>query len=146
VRAIVPLSVLLYVSLCLFSIFIQSSIIIEQVETPITWISMLTSPPRSSRLLSFCDSSHHFSNRKQYLPCRISKWLISRHRIVAPFFKDLSSSIERGVKHLQPLIEERRRQRTEYGIDHPDKPVGFLPKSIVISSLSCPNRMTYSAG
>ena len=50
------------------------------------------------------------------------------------------------MKHLQPLMEERRRQRAEYGNDYPDKPVSFLQRSIVISSLNYPTRMTSSAG
>ena len=87
---------------------------------------MLTSSSRLSRLLPFYDTSHHFSNREQHRPCRILRWLISTHRIIAPFFTSRSFSIERDVKHLRPLIEERRRLRAEYGIEYPNKPVSFL--------------------
>ena len=133
--AIVPLSALLYVSSRLHSTYTKPSIILEQVEIPITWISVLTSPSWLSRMLPFCDTSHHFSDRERYRSCRTLKWLIFVHRIVASLLKNLPSSIERGMKHLQPLIEERRRQRAEYGDDYPDKPVSFLSISIAIPPL-----------
>ena len=47
-------------------------------------------------------------------------------RFVAAICTNLSSDIKRGVKHLKPLIEERRRQIEEFGKDYPDKPNDFL--------------------
>ncbi len=38
-------------------------------------------------------------------------------------FTDVASGIERGMKHLGPLINERLEQEARYGEDWLDKPV-----------------------
>ncbi|TFK45956.1 cytochrome P450 [Heliocybe sulcata] len=39
---------------------------------------------------------------------------------------NLNKSIQRGINHLKPIIEERRKQRHEYGIDYEGKPNDML--------------------
>jgi hypothetical protein len=45
-------------------------------------------------------------------------------------FTYVPKSIRTGVKHLGPIIEERKRKIEEYGMDYPDKPVSVLPGTI----------------
>ncbi|KAF8583911.1 cytochrome P450 [Ramaria rubella] len=46
--------------------------------------------------------------------------------LAARFLTDVPTSIEKGLGHLRPLIEERQRKIDEYGSDYPDKPLDFL--------------------
>ncbi|KZT20329.1 cytochrome P450 [Neolentinus lepideus HHB14362 ss-1] len=41
-------------------------------------------------------------------------------------FTNLDKSIQRGINHLKPIIEERRKQRQEYGLDYEGKPNDML--------------------
>ncbi|KIK77861.1 hypothetical protein PAXRUDRAFT_775722 [Paxillus rubicundulus Ve08.2h10] len=46
--------------------------------------------------------------------------------LVARFMTGVPASIRRGMKHLGPIIEERRKHLEEYGKDWADKPNDFL--------------------
>lgn len=47
--------------------------------------------------------------------------------LAAKLFTDVEKEIQRGIKHLQPVIEERKRQLDAHGDDWADKPVLPLP-------------------
>ncbi|KAF8844183.1 cytochrome P450 [Paxillus ammoniavirescens] len=46
--------------------------------------------------------------------------------LVARFMTNVPGSVRRGMKHLGPIIEERRKHLKEYGKDWADKPNDFL--------------------
>ncbi|KAG5643941.1 hypothetical protein DXG03_009353 [Asterophora parasitica] len=46
--------------------------------------------------------------------------------LASHFLTSVSTSIDRSVKYLSPLIEERRQSIAEYGKDYPGKPVDML--------------------
>ena len=48
---------------------------------------------------------------------------LTSRSIVAKFLRKVPNGIKRGMRHLQPLIEERIKQEAQYGKDWPDKPV-----------------------
>jgi hypothetical protein len=45
------------------------------------------------------------------------------YSLVAKMCTSLTSSINRALKHLTPLIEERMKMQDKYGKDYPGKPV-----------------------
>lgn len=49
--------------------------------------------------------------------------LASFSRIAGRTFTYVPKSIRIGIKHLAPIIEERKQKIAEYGMDYPDKPV-----------------------
>lgn len=48
--------------------------------------------------------------------------------IAGRFLTNVPSYIDRSIKHLQPIIEERRRQMKEHGDDWQDKPVSTISR------------------
>ncbi|KIJ50512.1 hypothetical protein M422DRAFT_245133 [Sphaerobolus stellatus SS14] len=46
--------------------------------------------------------------------------------LAARYLTGTSKSVERAIKHLRPIIEERQRKIDEYGRDFPDKPNDLL--------------------
>ena len=55
----------------------------------------------------------------------------------------LSSLVERGVKHLRPVIEARRGRMADDGNDYPDKPVCLVHKVALSSPINFVKRMIY---
>ena len=52
-------------------------------------------------------------------------------RLAAKFLTDLPKSVDRGVKHLEPIIRERYAMMEKYGDDWSDKPVGGSTMALV---------------
>ncbi|KAF8507441.1 cytochrome P450 [Gautieria morchelliformis] len=46
--------------------------------------------------------------------------------LAARVLTNVPASVERAVKHIRPLVEERQKKIDEYGINYPEKPVDFL--------------------
>lgn len=51
--------------------------------------------------------------------------------IAGRLLTNVPSYINRSIKHLQPIIEERRRQMKEHGDDWKDKPVSTVSKDTI---------------
>ena len=54
--------------------------------------------------------------------------LLHYFRIAGPIFTTLPRSLKVALKHLGPVIEERKRKIEEYGTEYPDKPVSLFIK------------------
>ena len=79
----------------------------------------------SSQAPSRLACSLHFSARQS--PRVLHLWFMSinwsLNRLAARLFTNVPSSIDHGMKHLQPIIQHRRKMMEEYGKDYAEKPV-----------------------
>ena len=60
------------------------------------------------------------------MPFDPSMNLFRYFRIAGPILTTPPQSLKVALKHLGPVIEERKRNIEEYGIDYPDKPVSLF--------------------
>ena len=86
--------------------------------------SILIIPIWYLKELRYLGTFLHFWNRMYTITCMAFlltyTWIF---RLAARYLTGAPKSVERAIRHLRPIIEERQRKIDEYGRDYPDKPV-----------------------